>query len=344
MASPITRYPLDPTGANPNNKVIDEEHNTANRNIRIICPNYGGFFTRGMVLKEKSTQRVLTPGVDYIPAELYATASQLYGAEICSIILIKNKTFQPPFQFTYQALGGPYSYSNQSIIQMIEGLNLDDRPVKWGDIIGKPTAFDPAPHLHDIGDIYGFEYLVDACEAIRRAILMGDVASHDEIYRYIDAAYNDLKALIDANGDALTAHINNFGNPHKVTADQVDTYVKAVIDQKDLKVYNDLLALLNAEKITPLAIAPGTTLNRATHLNKVLFVQGPGTVTFAAGWQPGDMCFIATANGSVTIAGSGVTLAKPLDQNLTIHQSGAMAGVFFNALNQAFVTGYLQYV
>lgn len=214
------RYPLDPTGVNPNNRVVGEIFELPNRSVRAIAPQYGAFFAESVVIRDKATNTQLQ-STQYKITEMFEFPTGRYGKEICGIILITDTSVSPNVEIDYQALGGEYSTNSDAIIQMLNSAALDNRPVAWGDIISKPDAFTPAFHYHDIGDIYGFEYVVHAIERLRQAVMIGDSASHDEIYRYIDRSNAELQSNIDATNSALNAHINNTNNPHNTTKTQV---------------------------------------------------------------------------------------------------------------------------
>ncbi len=218
---PPIKYPLDLTGRNPNNLVIGEPHTIGATGNRAIVPNHGPFFTEGLKVRRASDGFVLTPRVHYKAAQLFSEATIKSGREVCSVIVIEDDSFGTEFLIDYQVLGGDYSVSVDAIRQLIETLNLDERPVRWGSILGKPQYFPPTPHLHDLGDLYGFEYLVAAIEGVRQAILLGDVYRDQEIYDYIDRQDNLLRALIANAQNDLTAHLNNLNNPHQVTKTQV---------------------------------------------------------------------------------------------------------------------------
>lgn len=217
----VIRYPLDPTGTNPDNLVVDEPHTLPARQIRAVATEYGAFYTESMVVVDAATNLPLDKGVQYYAAELYEVPTGMFGKEVCAIILITDPSVSPNIRITYQAVGGEYSRSVTAIIQQIEALNLDDRPVEWGAIINKPSEYPPSHHLHDLGDIYGFEYMVHALDRIRDAILRGDDISHDTIYQYIDSRDNYIIGLIQGQSDALAAHIADQNNPHHVTKAQV---------------------------------------------------------------------------------------------------------------------------
>lgn len=225
------RYPLDPSGNAPSNRIDGERHTLSpNRRYRCFATDYGAFFSKSVVIRDLTTGLELTPD-QYFFSELYELPSDRYGKEIFAIVIITDPEVGTEIEIDYQCLGGEYGTSATAVIQMIEKLQLDDRPIEWGDIINKPTEFRPVHHYHDVGDVYGFEYEVHALERIRQAILIGDAASHDVIYKYIDGIDAALRNLIVANNEAFVEHTNNIDNPHKVTADQLNCYVRSEVDR-----------------------------------------------------------------------------------------------------------------
>lgn len=221
MGTIILKYPEDPTGVNPNNLVINEPHDLGPARNRAFVPNYGSYFTESMIVTEVATGRVLTKGTHYIAAQLQQDATLAMNKEICAVVVITDEDVQDSLLFTYQVVGGVFSTSAGALAKLIEALDIDEREVEWGGLIGIPTAFPPTPHLHDIGDIYGFEYLVEALDALRNAILIGDEAAHDELRQYIN--YQDSLNQVgieDLRAD-FEAHENNKANPHDVTKLQV---------------------------------------------------------------------------------------------------------------------------
>lgn len=236
MVPLVIQLPLDPTGTSPNNAVVGEPHPLiANRTFRAIAPFQGAYFMASMQVFDAATGTQLTDGSNgtvqqYYCCEYYELPSERYGQEIDAIVIVSDPSVSNNVTINYQALGGPYGTSAQAIIQQIEALGLDNRPVAWGDIIGKPSEFPPSFHLHDIGDVYGFEYVVHALDRIRDAIEIGDQASHDIIYSYIDAAIASVQGITDSLQAQLTAHITNMENPHNTTAGQVGAYTTAQSD------------------------------------------------------------------------------------------------------------------
>lgn len=263
MGTIILKYPEDPTGVNPNNLVINEPHDLGGARNRAFVPNYGSYFTESMIVTEAVTGRVLVKGTHYIAAQLQQDATLAMDKEICAVIVIIDEDVRDSLLFTYQVVGGVFSTSASALATLIEALDIDERAVEWGGLIGIPSAFPPTPHLHDIGDVYGFEYLVEALDALRNAILIGDEAAHDELRQYINyqdglqgAAVTELRADFEA-------HEANHANPHAVTKAQVglasvqDYGVATQAEAQAGTVTNKYMTpLLTAQAITTQALAP----------------------------------------------------------------------------------------
>lgn len=246
MTPLITRYPLDPTGVSSSNLVMGEPHTMPRRRVRAIALQSGAFFTDSIHVFDATTNVELTRGVQYYAAELYELPSAKYGKEICAIVVITDETVGDDVVVNYQALGGEYSNSMTAVIQQIERLALDQRPVGWGNLIDRPDQFPPSHHLHDVGDVFGFEYVVHAIDRVRSAILMGDDVSHDVIYAYIDAAIAQIQTALDQGGAGLLSHLANFNNPHNVTPEQLNVYTKPASDTLLAGVNNTLTTAINA--------------------------------------------------------------------------------------------------
>jgi hypothetical protein len=214
------KYPLDLTGIAPNNLVIGEPHTLITSINRAFVPNYGPFYVQGLILTDVATGENLTPS-QYVPAQLEQDITAETGLDVCQVIVITDPTVSNNVSMTYQVVGGEYSYSVDALIQMLAALNLDNRTIAYGSIIGLPTEFPPTPHLHDIGDTYGWEYVVNALESVRQAILTGDDAARQNLLNYINSAVNAMQTAVAGFNDMLRAHTSNFDNPHQDTKDSI---------------------------------------------------------------------------------------------------------------------------
>lgn len=214
----IYKYPLDLTGVNPNNLVVSEPHTLPAGINRAIVPNYGAFYSESLVVREVSTGKLLLPKQQYKAAQLYQDATEASGKEVCSIIVVTDTDVESDLEVSYQVVGGDFSYSVSALRTMLEGLDLDARPVLWGDVLGKPSAYPASPHLHDVGDVYGFEYLLEGIESLRTAILTGDSSYRDTI-------------LIDLELRSIAEHVGSH-NAHGVSKYQIG--LDNVVDKKPM--------------------------------------------------------------------------------------------------------------
>lgn len=166
---------LDLTGTNPNNRIIDEPHTLSNRPTRSVAPKKGPFFSSGLKVRDGGVE--LTRGQDFQLVELHQEATLKTGKEVCSVILILNKDVSQTVTVTYQAIGGHYSYNDDTIANLYQSVISDNRPIDWNTgIFNKPTEFNPTIHRHLLEDVYGFEPVVDYLERIKRAITLGQTS------------------------------------------------------------------------------------------------------------------------------------------------------------------------
>ncbi len=270
LSQRLLRYPLDLTGISPDNFVEAEIRDLPQTgNNRAVVLSNGAFYTESLVIYDNITGEILTKKDQYLAVQLVEAATVRAGKEICSVIVITDPSVSSQIRVNYQVVGGPYILNTDALAEMIAALNLDERPVIWGEIIGKPSLFPPGHHLHDVGDVFGFEYLVLGIEEIRKAIIMGDTASHDELHAYIAAVEDAFNAYILTASNALNAHKQDINNPHQTTSTQVglgnvSNYPVATQIEAEAGTAND-------RYMTPLRVAQEITVKAGalltTHIN-----------------------------------------------------------------------------
>lgn len=264
MAARVFKYPFDETGKSRDNACVEERKLEREYN-RAIAPYGGDFYSKSLVVENAETGKPLVSGVDYLTFYVNKEAEARTGKPVHSIIYIKNKEIDN-VRLRYQVPGGLYSTSVSVLTEMIKDIFQRKEDIHWNDIFGKPTEFNPTPHLHHASDLYGMEFVVLALEELSKAILEGDNASHDILYDYINRIKEKLDKfieqqenqnkdfaaeieklnircdVIEANLAALNAkldtHINDYGNPHKTTKAQVglsdvENYPVATKDQAE---------------------------------------------------------------------------------------------------------------
>lgn len=180
----IYKYPLDLSGVSSTNFVSSEPHVLPVGDFRPIVPNNGAYYGDTLEVYDGSGT-LLSVNVDYKKAQFYQAPTIESGKEVYTAIVITNSSLST-VTLKYQVVGGDYSFSVKALRETLSAIELDSRTVDWKNLIDIPDAFPPSPHLHSAGDVYGFEYLVDILEQIRRAILIGNEASLVSIIGRID--------------------------------------------------------------------------------------------------------------------------------------------------------------
>ena len=185
MPLPIVRYPLDPTGINPDNRVVGEVHTLNSHPIRALAPSFGPFFAASVTVHDDSTNQLLVRGQDYQIVELLQEATVKFGKEICELILILNPAVSPVIRISYQVLGGLFQNNASAVINLYETYLADERPVDWLNVLNKPLQYPPTLHNHLLQDVYGFEPVVVALERIRNAIILSDVPAFESLIAWM---------------------------------------------------------------------------------------------------------------------------------------------------------------
>ncbi|QDB71176.1 virion-associated protein [Serratia phage Moabite] len=244
----VVKYPYDPTGNAITNRIINERRTVGREYNRALAPYAGPYYSDSMVVTDAITAKVLVRDYDYKLLYPEQEAELRIGKPVCTMVQILNLD-HTDVNLTYQVVGGPYSTSVNVIGKLLNEIQQDNRPVRWDDILGKPTEFNPSKHLTSATDLYGLEYVVMSLEDIVQAIYQGDVSSHDVLYdyierikKYLDDNLNDLHNMdnelaarieavnvrvdstnldLKALGDRTDKHIGDKDNPHNTTKAQV---------------------------------------------------------------------------------------------------------------------------
>lgn len=192
MANPIYRYGLDLTGLNPDNFVNSEHHVLERRKNRALAPQNGAFFADSVVLIETPTNRILTRGVHYVPVELCQSLSIATGKDVFGALLVIDRSIAANVHVSYQCVGGEHSIGADTLFSLLKKIPDDNNSYGWHDIIDKPEEFKPTPHLHAIGEAYGFEYMNHQLDRIRNAILWKNVPTYNNLLSFVNDVLNEI--------------------------------------------------------------------------------------------------------------------------------------------------------
>lgn len=184
---PLIRYPLDPTGLNPDNRVVGEVKTLANTQVKAVVPTYGPIYTDGLVVIDTVTNAPLVKNVDYSCVQMLQEATLRFGKEICEVILIKKPDVSSTVRINYQVLGGLFQHNAEGVESLYQTLINDNRPVPWDSVLNKPFEYPPTLHRHMLEDVVGFEPVIVALERIRNAITLSDVPAFQALIDWVMA-------------------------------------------------------------------------------------------------------------------------------------------------------------
>lgn len=225
MNSLMFKYPLDYNGTNPQNGVtIPVKLPVGNPNRAEALP-YGPMFADTVRVTEAGKPSTpLTRGKDY---QLIITNPELIkrcrGREIVHGIVIFNEKISDQIVIGGQIVGGPYGTNLEAIEQIVDAINADTRKIKWSDLRNVPDEYLAAPAYYDIGDVYGFEYIIMAMGQIEQAIRLKDNAEMVRIQEMIAQMREELLTM-------FKTHVDAEGNVHNLTRTQLNVYSTGQVD------------------------------------------------------------------------------------------------------------------
>lgn len=207
----LIRHTFDGTGKNPNNLVKDEHHKLADKRFRAIAPKYGLVFADSVILIDRSNNRLLFRGTDYVFAELHQALTLDLGLEVCGVIIVTNFDVSSNVEMTYQCVGGHYETNADTMMSLFQKSADPNVSKYYYDIENRPDTFLPSPHMHDLGDVQGLEVVVYEIERIRNAILWSDSNAIESILSYVlDAIDSMTMRLLNRVGNEILALIITY--------------------------------------------------------------------------------------------------------------------------------------
>ncbi|QVW55306.1 hypothetical protein pEaSNUABM29_00266 [Erwinia phage pEa_SNUABM_29] len=229
MAEITIQYPLDLTGTLTSNAVTRRVTLGSGKVNRAFAFPVGAFYadTFRLAASNKPGVYPYKRGVDY-ELILAHTAYQKMtkNREVVMGVVVTNSAIPTDIEVFAQIVGGPQAANVEGIRQLIASLKIEDRTVDFKDLRNVPDTFPAAPTYKDLGDIYGFEYIITVLSGIMDAINSGSAVQLEQIKGILDGLKNDFMS-------ALNAHINAEGNVHNLDIHQAngltETEIRALI-------------------------------------------------------------------------------------------------------------------
>lgn len=237
----LKKYPVDTTGKSPDNLVANERHEVDPLN-RAIVPREGFFYGESMVVRNNETQLEL--GVDYRLDDINDQLTKETGKAIFSAIILLKESIMGYVTLTYQCYGRGDEYTPDYLAQLVKEATVD-KVVKFNDIINRPSAYNPAPHRHPIGQVIYWNSAVNELRNLTQVIENLRIAHDRGMYAFVGDFQTKLLARLEAMENLVREARDVIGTVDKFkqsTANslaEIEAKVRALSNLNELQAYMD---------------------------------------------------------------------------------------------------------
>lgn len=280
------KYPLDLMGTSPTNKVVGEKHVIGTSRARIFIAESGPFFGGDkIVVRDSSNGEVLRPVLDYYLVHPYREAQEITGQPVYCGVRIINPDIGTDIEIDVQYIGGEFSYTTRALLDMLDSIINDNRPIDWGDLIGVPNEWVPTPHLHSAYDLYAMKHMVAATNDVASAIREGMAPAHAHLFEMINGRIEVFErvvpSLVDCydEGKALLASIIG-------PDEELDPIGPEIIDLDSIpglpasKIDSGVFAVARIPVLNQNTTGNAATATRATTADRLTTARNIGGVSF----------------------------------------------------------------
>ena len=237
----LKKYPVDTTGKSPDNLVANERHEVDPLN-RAIVPREGFFYGESMVVRNNDTQLIL--GTDYRLDDINDQLTKETGKAIFRSIILLKESIMGYVTLTYQCYGRGDEYTPDYLAQLVKEATVD-KVVKFNDIINRPSAYNPAPHRHPIGQVIYWNSAVNELRNLTQVIENLRIAHDRGMYAFVGDFQTKLLARLEAMENLVREARDVIGTVDKFkqsTADSlagIEAKVRALSNLNELQAYMD---------------------------------------------------------------------------------------------------------
>lgn len=237
----LKKYPVDTTGKSPDNLVANERHEVDPLN-RAIVPREGFFYGESMVVRNNDTQLIL--GVDYRLDDINDQLTKETGKAIFSAIILLKESIMGYVTLTYQCYGRGDEYTPDYLAQLVKEATVE-KAVKFSDVINRPSAYNPAPHRHPIGQVIYWNSAVNELRNLTQVIENLRIAHDRGMYAFVGDFQTKLLARLETMENLVRESRDVIGTVDKFkqsTANslaEIEAKVRALSNLNELQTYMD---------------------------------------------------------------------------------------------------------
>lgn len=216
MADPVVSYPFDPTGQAQSNRITGEQIvivAPGDRLFHYTMPRWAPMFEAGHVLKLRDLNNSIIPltmGVDYYLSHKFADASLATMHDIFGSISFLRRDIVGTLIADYNTLGGIWTLNPSQIAEILANRVFNPRIRTWEQVTFRPVDFPVIDHPWNLDDMVGMKEIIEMME------------------RFYVTYLGSLDP--STGGGLINAHLADFANPHRTSANQTGAYSYAQID------------------------------------------------------------------------------------------------------------------
>lgn len=268
MAFAIVKMQFDPTGVAVSNRVEDEDVVIPDVLFnRVVALHHGTFYSESLTMRMYDGTP-LVKWVDYRPVHMYTEIMDKTDKTPCCFIEILNTAITGRAVATYNAVGYPYAFARQDLVDILYALQQDRRPYYWDNLLEKPDAYPPLPHPLDLKDTTNWAESISAMTAFGTALEnLDQLPDLTTIASTLNQLNTTVKNRFNTLESTFKTHERNINNPHGnsinkiVGLTNVDDYGMA--SQADMSSRSPIHHL-----------SPGVLQNHMTDLLSSLYSEG----------------------------------------------------------------------
>lgn len=216
MADPVVSYPFDPTGQAQSNRITGEQIvivAPGDRLFHYTMPRWAPMFEAGHALKLRDLNNSIIPlkmGVDYYLSHKFADASLATMHDIYGSISFLRRDIVGTLIADYNTLGGTWTLNPTQIVEILANRVFNPRIRTWEQVTFRPVDFPVIDHPWNLDDMVGMKEIIEMME------------------RFYVTYLGSLDP--STGGGLISAHLADFANPHRTSANQTGAYSYAQID------------------------------------------------------------------------------------------------------------------
>lgn len=226
------KYAFDQFGTNPDNKLIDEEHEFNANDVHVVQSIHGLFYAESLVLIDEASGNTLTLGADYQLTGFDFNVTAKTGKTVAAGAALIDTNFVGTIKLTCQLVGGPEGQASEAANNLARAIDaaLANPSVDWVNITNRPAYFPPELHRHNPADLDDLDKISDSFRELTVA-LRDRRPFHDSLHNVVEQQERMLQ-LIAQLRKGINSIVAVTGSAEQL--DSIEEEIKVLYNNADV--------------------------------------------------------------------------------------------------------------